>query len=44
MSRFETEILIQPKNLEFLMDLPGIWVRRCMSFTDNARVRARGFV
>ena len=24
MSRFETEILTQPKNLEFLMDLPGV--------------------
>jgi len=26
MSRFETEILTQPKNLEFLMNLSGIWV------------------
>jgi hypothetical protein len=28
MSRFETEILTQPKNLEFLMNLPGLWVDR----------------
>jgi len=28
MSRFETEILTQPKNLEFLMNLPGVWVDR----------------
>ena len=28
MSRFETEILAQPKNLEFLMSLPGRWVDR----------------
>jgi hypothetical protein len=28
MSRFETEILTQPKNLEFLMNLPGTWVDR----------------
>lgn len=27
-SRFETEILTQPKNLDFLMDLSGIWVDR----------------
>jgi len=26
MSRFETEILSQPQNLEFLMNLPGLWV------------------
>jgi len=26
MSRFETEILAQPENLAFLMNLPGIWV------------------
>ena len=26
MSRFETEILTRPKNLEFLMNLPGLWV------------------
>ena len=26
MSRFETEILTQPQNLEFLMNLPGNWV------------------
>jgi hypothetical protein len=26
MGRFETEILTQPKNLEFLMNLPGSWV------------------
>ena len=26
MSRFETEILTQPQNLEFLMNLPGVWV------------------
>ncbi|MFB0525695.1 MAG: IS1380 family transposase [Phycisphaerae bacterium] len=26
MSRFETEILIQPENLAFLMNLPGMWV------------------
>ena len=26
MSRFETEILTRPKNLEFLMNLPGRWV------------------
>ena len=26
MSRFETEILTGPKNLEFLMNLPGLWV------------------
>jgi hypothetical protein len=26
MSRFETEILTQPKNLEFLMNLSGLWV------------------
>ena len=26
MSRFETEILVQPENLAFLMNLPGIWV------------------
>jgi len=26
MGRFETEILTQPKNLEFLMNLPGTWV------------------
>jgi hypothetical protein len=28
MSRFETEILAQPKNLECLMSLPGQWVDR----------------
>jgi hypothetical protein len=28
MSRFETEILPQPKNLDFLMTLPGRWVDR----------------
>jgi hypothetical protein len=28
MSRFETEILTQPKNLEFLMNLPGVWIDR----------------
>jgi len=28
MSRFETEILTQPQNIEFLMNLPGIWVDR----------------
>ena len=28
MSRFETEILTQPRNLEFLMNLPGRWVDR----------------
>ena len=28
MSRFETEILTQPKNLEFLMNLPAVWVDR----------------
>jgi len=28
MSRFETGILTQPKNLEFLMNLPGLWVDR----------------
>ena len=28
MSRFETEILIQPKNLEFLMNLAGEWIDR----------------
>jgi hypothetical protein len=28
MSRFETEILTQPKNLEQLMGLPGLWVDR----------------
>ncbi len=28
MSRFETEILTQPKNLEFLMSLPSRWVDR----------------
>jgi hypothetical protein len=26
MSRFETEILAQPENLAFLMNLPGVWV------------------
>ena len=26
MNRFETEILTRPKNLEFLMNLPGLWV------------------
>jgi hypothetical protein len=26
MSRFETEILVRPGNLAFLMNLPGIWV------------------
>jgi len=26
MSRFETEILTRPKNLEFFMNLPGVWV------------------
>jgi len=26
MSRFETEILAQPENLAFLMNLPGMWV------------------
>ena len=26
MSRFETEILTQAQNLEFLMNLPGVWV------------------
>jgi hypothetical protein len=26
MSRFETEILAQPENLAFLMNLPGLWV------------------
>jgi len=28
MSRFETEILAQPENLAFLMNLPGMWVDR----------------
>jgi len=28
MSRFETELLTQPENLEALMDLPGRWVDR----------------
>jgi len=28
MSRFETEILAQPENLAFLMNLPGTWVQR----------------
>ena len=28
MSRFETEILTQTENLEFLMNLPGLWVDR----------------
>ncbi|MHC4539916.1 MAG: IS1380 family transposase [Planctomycetota bacterium] len=28
MSRFETEILAQPENLTFLMNLPGMWVDR----------------
>jgi hypothetical protein len=28
MGRFETEILTQPKNLELLMNVPGIWVNR----------------
>jgi len=28
MSRFETEILTQPRNLQFLMSLPGRWVDR----------------
>jgi hypothetical protein len=28
MSRFETEILAQPENLAFLMNLPGVWVDR----------------
>jgi len=28
MSRFETEILTRPKNLEFLMNLPGLWVEQ----------------
>ena len=28
MSRFETEILIQPKNVESLMNLPGVWIDR----------------
>jgi hypothetical protein len=28
MSRFETEILTQAKNLQFLMSLPGMWVDR----------------
>jgi len=28
MSQFETEILTQPRNLEFLMRLPGRWVDR----------------
>ncbi|MCP4263575.1 MAG: hypothetical protein GY774_39625 [Planctomycetes bacterium] len=26
MSRFETEIIVQPENLAFLMNLPGMWV------------------
>ena len=26
MSRFETELLAQPENLAFLMNLPGLWV------------------
>ena len=28
MGRFETEILTQSKNLELLMNLPGLWVDR----------------
>ena len=28
MSRFETEMLTQPKTLEFLVNLPGMWVDR----------------
>jgi len=28
MSRFETEVLTDPDNLEALMDLPGMWVDR----------------
>ena len=31
MSRFETEILTQPQNLAFLMNLPGLWVDRTSS-------------
>ena len=31
MSRFETEILAQPENLTFLMNLPGVWVDRAKS-------------
>lgn len=42
MSRFETEILPQPKNLEFLMTLPGRWVDRvhegaCLCRVDGQR-------
>ncbi|UCG59363.1 MAG: IS1380 family transposase [Phycisphaerales bacterium] len=31
MSRFETEILSQPQNIEYLMNLPGRWVDRVHS-------------
>src|SRR5210317_2211832 len=31
MSRFETDILSQPQNIEYLMNLPGRWVDRAHS-------------
>jgi hypothetical protein len=38
MSRFQTEILTQPKNLEPLMNLTGGWVdRRCAVSEGNSR-------
>ena len=35
MDRFETEILTQDKNLQYLMNLPGLWIdkvyqRKCI--------------
>ncbi len=38
MSRFETEILTQPENLEALMNLPGIWVDRVHKGTPLKQV------
>ena len=36
MGRFENEILTQPKNLEFLMNLPGRWVEQVR---ENRRLK-----
>src|SRR4030042_6792329 len=38
MSRFETEILAQPENLAFLMDLPGVWVDRVHKDNPPTRI------
>ena len=36
--RFETDILIQQKNLDSMSDIDGIWVQKAMSKTDHRRI------